>query len=121
MPVVYKLIAKMMVHRLHRTLDVGLHSYQYGFIPRRQIHDNISNALTAIEYAKYSHQDVLILQVDIAKAFDTVQWDFISQIMFKLGFGPKMANAVFWLYSGSTSQCILGNHLSRSWTLGRSI
>ena len=72
-------------------------------MPQRQIHDNISNALTTIEYSKYSHQDVLLLQVDIAKAFDNVQWDFISQIMTKLGFGPKMANVVYWLYFDSTA------------------
>ena len=86
MLVIYKLISKMLVHRLHNILHDGLHLHQYGFVPRRQIYDNIANAMTTIEYAKYTDQDVLILQVDIAKAFDTVQWDFIAQTMTWLGF-----------------------------------
>ena len=73
--------AKMVPLVLHD----GLHPLQYGFVPRRQIYDNIANAMTAIEYAKYIEQDVLILQVDIAKAFDTVQWDFIAQLRSKWG------------------------------------
>ena len=60
-PVIYKLISKMLVHRLHNILHDGLHPHQYGFVPRRQIYDNIANALIAIEYAKYTKQDVLIL------------------------------------------------------------
>lgn len=52
-----------------------------------------------MEYAKYSQQDVLISQVDVAKAFDTIQWDYISEVMFALGFGAKMKNANLWLHN----------------------
>lgn len=54
-----------------------------------------------IEYAKYTDQDVSILHVDIAKAFITIQWDFIAQTMTRMGFGPKIVNALFWLYMDS--------------------
>ena len=111
----------MLVHRVHNIWHDGLHPFQYGFVPRRHVYDNITNAMTAIEYAKYIEQDVLILYVDIAKAFDTVQWDFIAQTMNKMGFGPKLVQAIYWLYKDSSAQCILTNHLSRPWTLGRSI
>ena len=62
----------MLVHRVHNILHNGLHPLQYGFVPWRHIYDNIANAMTAIDYAKYTKQDLLILQVDIAKAFDTI-------------------------------------------------
>lgn len=121
MPVIYKIVAKMIVHRISGALAHALHPRQYGFLPRRQIHDNISNALIAIEYAKYTQQDVLIMQVDVAKAFDMVHWDFISLIMSKMGFGPKLVHIIYWLYLESTSQCILGNRLSQAWKLTRSV
>lgn len=76
--VVYNLIAKMLAYRLHNALHAGLHPHQNIFVSRKQIHDNISNALIMIEFAKYSQQEVCIVQVDIAKAFDTIQWHFIS-------------------------------------------
>lgn len=59
--------------------------------------DNLANAFVGIEYAKYTKQDVLIMQVDIEKVFDTVQCDFIVQTMEHLGFGAKMRNAVYFL------------------------
>ena len=90
-------------------------------MPIRRIYDNIANAMTAIEYAKYIEQDVIILQVDIAKAFDTVQWDFIAQTMTWMGFGSKVVNAIYWLHIDSSAHCILGNHLSQPWTLGKSV
>ena len=49
--------------------------------------------MTAIEYAKYTEQDVLILQVDIAEVFDIVHWDFIAQ----MAFGLKLVHAIYWL------------------------
>lgn len=58
MPMVYQLIAKMLAYRIQKVLHAGIHTPLYRFVPRRQIHDNISNVLTATEYAKYSQQDV---------------------------------------------------------------
>ena len=40
--------------------------------------------------------------------------------MTRMGFGPKLVHAIYWLYQDSSAQCILGKHLSQSWTLGKS-
>ena len=84
----------MLVHQLHNILHEGLHPHHYGFVLKRQIYNNIANAMTAIEYVKYNEQDVLILQVDIAKAFNIVQWDFIAQTMTWMEFAPKVVNDI---------------------------
>ena len=81
----------------------------------------IANDMRSIEHAKYTEQDILILHVDIAKAFDTIQWNFIAKTMTWLGFGPRIVHAIHWLYILSSTQYILGNHLSQPWTLGRSV
>ena len=49
-----------------------------------------------MEYAKYTKQDVLFMQLDIEKAFDTIQWDFVAATMVKLGFGSKMSQVIYW-------------------------
>ena len=56
-----------------------------------------------MEYAKYTKQDVLLMQIDIEKAFDTIQWDFVAATMVKLGFGPKISQVIYWFYGSSTS------------------
>lgn len=99
MPVSYKLLTKMITARLQTILHRGLHQGQYGFIPSRQILDNIYNAYVCIEYAKYTDQHILLMQVDIAKAFDCIQWDFVSATMLKLGFGEKLCNVIYCLNS----------------------
>ena len=35
MLVQYKLVTKMLLHRVHTFLHDGLHPFQYGFVPRR--------------------------------------------------------------------------------------
>ena len=39
------------------------------------------------------------MQVDVAKAFDIVHWDFGSQTMIKLGFRTKFVDVIYWTYS----------------------
>ena len=54
MPMIDKSIAKMLVYKLQKVLHDEIDPHQYGFVSRRQIYDNIANAHTVIEYAKYS-------------------------------------------------------------------
>ena len=68
MPMIYKRIAKIIVNHIKNTLLEGLHVNKYEFIP-----DNIANTYIGMEYAKYTKQDVLIMQIDIEKAFDTIR------------------------------------------------
>ncbi|MCO5612205.1 hypothetical protein L7F22_066467 [Adiantum nelumboides] len=75
-----------------------------------------------MEYAKYTQQDVLVMQVDIEKAFDTVRWDYIADIMKQLGFGPKLSNVVYFLYAHNSSASLLvDGYLTDPWPLGRSV
>ena len=50
-----QLLTKMLASRIKGFLHDGLHPAQYGFVPRRQINDNLANAYIAIEYAKYTN------------------------------------------------------------------
>ena len=49
--------------------------------------------------------------IDIEKAFDTIQWDFVKATIVKLGFGPKISQIIYWLHWFVTSSCIIGGEL----------
>ncbi|MCO5575558.1 hypothetical protein L7F22_029360 [Adiantum nelumboides] len=78
----------------------------------RSIMDNSMAVQLGIEMALKTNQNVLILQLDYAKAFDTVAWDFIHAIMSKMGFGSKMSSIVFLLGQHASFRIIINGRLS---------
>ncbi|KAL0449136.1 UNVERIFIED_CONTAM: hypothetical protein Slati_1470000 [Sesamum latifolium] len=76
--VLYKVITKIIVHCLSPILDKLISPSQNAFIPGRSISDNI---LLAHElFSGYNQQRLpprCALKVDLRKAYDKVEWDFL--------------------------------------------
>jgi len=86
---VAKLISKLMANRLAGCLDQLISRAQSAFIKKRSIHDNFlytQNLIKELYRAKYP---ALFLKLDIAKAFDTVRWDYLLEVLTQLGFGAR--------------------------------
>ena len=86
---VAKLISKLMANRLAGCLDQLISQAQSAFIKKRSIHDNFlytQNLIKELYRAKYP---ALFLKFDIAKAFDTVRWDYLLEVLTQLGFGAR--------------------------------
>jgi hypothetical protein len=49
----------------------------------------------------------LMFKLDITKAFDTVDWAFLLQIMIKLGFGPRWTAMVVGLLSKASTRVLV--------------
>ena len=62
---------------------------QSAFVPRRLITDNV---LIAFETLHHMHNQrtgkygSMALKLDMSKAYDRVEWDFLRQVMIKMGF-----------------------------------
>ena len=59
-------------------------------------------------------QPVLFLKLDIAKAFDSVRWDFLLEVLEKLGFQSKWRAWISALL-GSSSTAVLLNGVKGKW------
>ena len=68
-----------------------VHPMQYGFIEGRDILHNILNVQMAADYAKESKQQIVMIQLDIEKAYDHASWSFITQLMSHMGIGERMS------------------------------
>ncbi|KAL2224647.1 UNVERIFIED_CONTAM: hypothetical protein Sindi_3028800 [Sesamum indicum] len=85
--VLYKIIANLIVQKLSVILDKLISPCQAAFVPGRSIGDNI---MLAQELFTGYNQALLpprcALKVDIRKAYDTVEWDFMIAVMELFGF-----------------------------------
>ncbi|KAL2247302.1 UNVERIFIED_CONTAM: hypothetical protein Sindi_2582500 [Sesamum indicum] len=82
-----KIIAKLLVQRLSVILDKLISPCQAAFVPERSIGDNIMLAQEL--YTGYNQTHLpprCALKVDIRKAYDTVEWDFLIAVMELFGF-----------------------------------
>ena len=61
-------MAKAIAIRIRPILRQTVHSSQSGFIGGRSIYDNILAVQVGIEYAKRSHQDAVLLQLDFERS-----------------------------------------------------
>nr|GFB46310.1 cysteine-rich receptor-like protein kinase [Tanacetum cinerariifolium] len=89
---VYKIIAKILANRLIGVLDNIVHEVQLAFITDRQILDGPFILNEVIQWCKSKKKQSLIFKVDFEKAYDSVRWDFLDDVLKKFGFGNKWCN-----------------------------
>nr|GEZ52196.1 hypothetical protein [Tanacetum cinerariifolium] len=99
--VVYKCISKVIVNRLKEGLGSILECNQSAFIPGRQISDNILLAQEFMNgYGCRGGAQRCAFKVDIEKAYDTVNWDFLKTALQWFGFHATVINWIMGLRQG---------------------
>ncbi|CAO2192714.1 unnamed protein product [Urochloa humidicola] len=90
--VVYKVVSKCLVNRLRPLLGDLISENQSAFVPGRLITDNALIAfecIHAIQQAETSRSEFCAYKLDLAKAYDRVDWTYLEQVLQKLGFHRK--------------------------------
>ena len=64
---------------------------------------NVLNVQMAMDYARNTHQEMIMVQLDLEKAYDHVNWSFVSGLMHTMGFGPRMSRLIFLLGQDAVS------------------
>ncbi|GKB59215.1 RNA-directed DNA polymerase, eukaryota [Tanacetum coccineum] len=84
---IYKIIAKILANRLVGVLDELVNEVQSAFIVNRQILDGPFILNEMLQWCKSKKKQSLIFKVDFEKAYDSVRWDFLDEVLSKFGFG----------------------------------
>lgn len=76
--VVYKVVSKILANHLKKLLPRLISESQSAFVQGRLLMENV---LLASELVKGYHKDNItprcVMKIDVSKAFDSVQWEFI--------------------------------------------
>ncbi|RVW71709.1 Transposon TX1 uncharacterized 149 kDa protein [Vitis vinifera] len=80
---------------------------QQAFIQGRQILDTVLIDSKALNSKLKDNTSGLLLKMDIEKAFDHVNWDFLMVVMSKMGFGHRWINWMKWCYSTATFSILI--------------
>lgn len=81
--VLYKIIAKVLVNKLSTIMRDCIDEAQGAFITGRQISNNVLVAYEILLALKMKRSDKVI---DMSRAYDRVEWDFLVGMMLHLGF-----------------------------------
>lgn len=85
----YKIITEVLYVCLRNVMGSFVSNCQGGFVKGRQITDDILVANELVDGNKRAKEQGLVCKVDLEKAYDRVDWDFLWWIMEKKGFGKR--------------------------------
>jgi hypothetical protein len=87
---VYKIVTKIFVSRLRPIMGNLVSPFQVAFVPGRRGLDNVVIAQELIHsiHRKKGRMGQLILKLDLEKAYDRLEWDFIREVLIFFKFPP---------------------------------
>jgi hypothetical protein len=102
-----KLISKILALRLQPHMNAIVSTCQSAFIKNRSIHDNFLAVRTAARRFHTNKTPTLLFKLDIAKAFDSIRWEYILTLLEHLGSPIRWREWIAAILSTSTSRVIL--------------
>ena len=110
----YKLFTKILSFRVRPILSSIVLPAQVGFVPQRSIHTAL-DIFSAVRKAASADSDlhgIIVLLLDFAKAYDTLQRPFLLSALTWLGFSSKFVSVVAALHRDTTCRFIVDGYRS---------
>ena len=117
----YKIYAKVLANRLKPVLPSIINRDQLAYIQDRLIGENIRIVKDLIDYCQLFNVEGILMLIDFEKAFDTINWDFLTHVLTSFGFGPNFQNLVRTLYNKTSSTIINNGNATEFFDLQRGI
>jgi hypothetical protein len=104
-----KLFSKIVANRLRERLPELVSTNQSAFVKGRSLHDNFILVRQVARRINQRRKTGVLLKLDIARAFDSVSWGFLLEVLRHLGFGTLFRKWIgLLLYTASTKITVNG-------------
>jgi hypothetical protein len=100
--VIYKLVSRVIANGLKTILPHIISDSQSAFVPECLITDNVLVSFETLHHmhtTKIGRDGAMALKLDISKAYDRVEWDYLESIMRKMGFHPQWVSMIMMCIS----------------------
>lgn len=102
-----KIFSKILANRLAPKLNHIVSTSQSAFVKGRCIHDNFVFVQGMIKELSRKKRPTLFMKLDIAKAFDSVDWSYLLELLQQLGFGPRWREWITISLANASSRVLL--------------
>lgn len=118
---VYKILANVLAGRLSKVMEAIVSENQSAFIGNRLIHDGIVVLNEAIDEARKKKFDTLFLKIDFAKAYDSVSWVFLKEMLAQFNFSNKWSRWMLECISTASANVLVNGSPSGEFKLERGL
>ncbi|GKA81473.1 RNA-directed DNA polymerase, eukaryota, partial [Tanacetum coccineum] len=113
---VYKIVTKILANRLMEVISELVSDTQSAFVAGRQILDGPFILDELIHWCKRRNKQAMFFKVDFAKAYDSIRWDYLLDVLEAFGFGPVWRSWILGSLNSSKASILVNGSPSNEFT-----
>eukprot|EP00253_Pinus_taeda_P018273 PITA_18273 len=116
---ILKIISKVIANRLKPLLPTLVSGEQSGYVEGRQILNNIIQAHEVVHSLLSNRKAGIVMQLDLAKAYDKLNWTYIRKVLLAFRFDHNLARWVMAIVTSSSFSILVNGSPSKTFTPSR--
>ena len=117
----YKIISKIIANRIKPILSSHISAEQFAFLQNQHIHEAIGTSQEALHSIKHKNLKGISLNIDLAKAFDKVNWLYLKMILTHLVFPHLLIQWIMGCISSTSFAILINGSASARFNITRGI
>ena len=117
----YKNLAKILANKLRLVIGSIISDSQSAFIKGRQILDGILVANEVVDEARKCKKELILFKVDFEKAYDSIDWNYLDEVMLKMGFPVLWCKWIKKCIGTATTSVLVNGSPTNEFTLGKGL
>ena len=119
----FKICSTIIARRMQQVIPSLVSSSQTAYVKNRFIGENTRLTFDVIDYCNKHNVPGIVIAADFEAAFETVDWEFLRNVLKRMGFGMKFLQLIelFYLNQCNFSRILLNGYLGEKIFIRRGI